>query len=416
MPIEAIHELGEVEQQQLENQPQKEYTPEIRDLLNIIDARLSVHLLFKNKINEGQQALIFKIDAQKFEDSSEVEGQKKVEDYLPESKSIKVLKITSQQMAANEFKWHDKVYGLHEQLAEDKKSEYAKIPKPILTHTLEISEDIRERLNKQNADLATDSASVILMDWVEGEDLLTKLFRLYLSDRPGYEYIAKDEHATFGSLLLSVSSDFRNRGLDFDAMDTLEQYKKLLQAVTKNGHQLLSANQKKHLTNTIRLMHQKDVYHNDLHLRNVIVGEDDEVYLIDFGRSESKPQPFANTIDDNFLLNLLAEYKLDSELEKQSNYEIESDIKRLCSKDQSTQAIQSSMKKMSETELIKFLNIDASQWRLDSWRVRRIVAAAYAVKETNPDRAHLITEHLKTKRSELQVESVKVINWLDKQI
>ncbi len=423
MPAEAIHELSESEISKLESNPAKEYPPEIRDILKNINARLKLELLMKNKINEGQQALIFKFDVQKFaepQESDEIEedGHINFERYFSETKSIKVLKLTNQSLAANEYKWHDKAYGIMQAETQESQEKYAKIPKPILIHTLEINESIRERLNRQNAEIVSDKASVILMDWVEGEDLLTKLFRLYLKDRPGYESMAENKNVNFASLLISVSSDFRDRGLDFGAMEPLEQYKKLLQAVTKNGHQLLTENQRNKLANTIRLLHSNDIYHNDLHLRNVLVDDeqDGEVYLIDFGRADDRMTPYSNAIDDSMILNLLSQYKLGSEIEKQADFEISTDVKRLMTRDESTKVLISSLTKMSETELIKFMNIDSSQWRYDSWRVRRIVAAAYSLKENKPDRAHLIAEHLKTKRSELQVESVKVIDWLDRQI
>ncbi len=419
MPREAIHELdGEEDIAVPEGTREVEHSPEIRDLLQNIDSRLKTQLFFRSKVNEGQQALIFKFETQKIDQTPEVEGQKKVDNYLPQTKSVKVLKVTSEAMAANEFKWHDKAYGLYERMSEEDRSQYAAIPKPILTHSLTIDKELRERLNRQNAELSIDKASIILMDWVEGDDLLTKLFKIYLSDRPGYDDIGT-KNMNFSSLLLAVSSDFRSRGLDFTAMDTLEQYKKLLQAITKHNHELLSPKQRAKIAKTIELLHHNKIYHNDLHLRNFIVedGADGEVYIIDFGRSSNQATAHEDGIDDNFAINLLSQYKLESQRNQEIDREIFSDIKRLLSRnDSDMQAIQHSLKKLSEAELLRFLDIDSGQWRLDSWRIKRLAAGAYALKETDPSRTHLISEFLKTKKKGLQVESAQVIDWLDRQI
>lgn len=419
MPREAIHELEDYpDVESNEGKIEAEHSPEIRDLLANIDSRLRTQLFFKNKINEGQQALIFKFETQKLDETTSIKGQKKFESYVPESKSVKVLKITSESLAANEFKWHDKVYKLYEELTEEERQDYAAVPKPLFIHNLTIDSDIRERLNKQNAEISSDKASIILMNWIEGEDLLTRLFRLYLSDRPGYDDIAH-RNMNFSSLLLAVSNDFRTRGMDFNGMDTLEQYKKLLQGITKHNHQLLTDKQRAKLAKTIDLIHGKSIYHNDLHLRNVLVedGPEGEVYIIDFGRSGEKAAAHENGIDDNFAINLLAEYKIESQKNQQIDQEIFSDINRLMARqDRDMVSIKGSLKKLSEPDLLKFLSIDSGQWRMDAWRVKRIVAAAYSIKETDPDRTHLVSEYLKTKRNELQVESVNVINWLERQI
>lgn len=419
MPREAIHELeDQADLESGEGKVETEHSPELRDLLTNIDSRLRTELFFKNKINEGQQALIFKFESQRFDETDDVEGQKKFESYVPESKSVKVLKVTSEPLAANEFKWQDKVHDLYERLTEEEKLNYAAIPKPLLIHTLTIDQKIRERLNKQNAEISSDEASIILMNWVEGEDLLTKLFRLYLSDRPGYEDISQRK-MNFSSLLIAVSNDFRSRGMDFDSMDTLEQYKKLLQAVTKNNHELLTPKQRAKVGKTIDMMHGKSIYHNDLHLRNILVedGPDGEVYIIDFGRAGKKAAEHENGIDDNFAINLLAEYKVESQKNQEIDREVFSDINRLLTrKDPDMLSIKSSLKKLSEPDLLKFLNIDSGQWRMDAWRLKRIAAASYSIRETDPSRAHLVSEFLKTKKNELQVENTKVIDWLERQI
>jgi tRNA A-37 threonylcarbamoyl transferase component Bud32 len=395
----------------------KELSLRNKEILLQVESIMATKLFFKNKINEGQQALIFKFEMETPESVNE-DDRKSIEGYFLESKSLKVLKITAPELAKKEFEWQSKAFNAYNSLAEDEKGRYAAIPKPVLSHSFTIDEATREKLNRQNASFDTNEVSVVLMDWVEGEDLLTKLFRLYLSTRPAYKDSAMDKTVTFQSLLVAVNTDFRSQGMDFASMTTLEQYKKLLQTITRHNLQLLSLEQQQKIRNTIKLLHKHHIYHNDLHLRNFLIsdGPDADVYLIDFGRADSEPQTGTDAIDDEFAINLVSTYKLDDEIDKLVDAEVFADIQTLIKRDASTEALINSMKQFSETELIGYLNTDSTQWRADIWKLRQVVAATYQIMHEYPDKASLVLEFLKDYHKNLPEDGKRIVRWLERQI
>lgn len=399
-----------------ESKPERaDISAEAKDILDTIDTIIETHLKFEKKDNEGQQALIFKLDVEADMAHLSKEEKKQIENYIGPSKSLKILKVTDEAMARHEFEWQYKAHEAFEAIPEHEKQNYASIPKIFLTKTVHIDNDIKAKLNKQNAKLTTESASVIMMEWVEGEDLLTKVFRQYLSDIPAYVGIANDPNTDFGSLLFAVSSDFRTKGLDFSDMSTLEQYRKLFSSIVKNNREILTKEQQVQVENTMQLLHQNGIHHNDLHLRNFLVspGENGKVYIIDFGRAHGLPKSFDNDIKDDFAINLIKEFKLDSEKNDAIKMTIENDINRIINRnDRTFQDIVTKLLTLKATDLIKYMERESSQWRYDPWNVKIMAAAVQSIRDKDPTKAELVKSFMETKKNHLIVESQTVIDFM----
>lgn len=394
----------------LEAQPEEKEKSKSREvIMRTIDQLIKTYIHFAPKDNEGQQALIFKYDLETNASSISPDDQEGIEKYIGESKSIKVLKVTNKEAAATEFGWHEKAYKLYQEIPDDKKDEYAGIPRPYINHTIEIDDGTKERLNNQNANISSDSASVMVMEWVEGEDLLTKLFRHYLAGRPGYESTANNRLMNFRSLLIAVSGDFRTRGMDFNAMQTLEQYQRLFKSVTKD-REILTVKQQKQIENTLQLLHANQIYHNDLHLRNYLIeDETDKVFLIDFGNTTDREQLNDRTIKDEMVLNFAREYRTEKGKDDALRKALDVDIKRIIDRDQSLKSDAMLIRKKEGTELIKFIERESSDWRLDTWKLKRFVAIIALLKQTSPDKSEILIEFMKEKGKGLNVEAQNII-------
>lgn len=380
------------------------------EILQTIDQMIASYIHFANKDNEGQQALIFKYDLETNISTFSEEDREAIENYIGETKSIKILKITNRKAATSEFEWHNKAYNLYEAIPDEEKHKYAGIPKPYIHHTIDIDEETRKRLNRQNASLSEDEVSVMVMEWINGEDLLAKTFRKYLAGRPAYADMAKNPLVGFQSLLISVSGDFQTNGLIFSEMSVLEQYTKLFKAISKRD-QILSSKQQEQIKNTLDLLHKHKIFHNDLHLRNYLIeDETDKVFIIDFGRTANKEKLFENDIKDSLVLNFAKEYSKDDDHSEAIIKALDRDIERIVARDRSFAEILSSVKAKEGSDLMRVLEYESAGWRLDSWNMKKMVAVVRSLEKTDQAKAQLIKEFIrnKVKQNNFSVEIKQV--------
>lgn len=380
------------------------------EILQTIDQMISTYIHFAHKDNEGQQALIFKYNLETNVSDFSDEDREAIENYIGETKSIKILKVTDRKAANSEFEWHNKAYELYKSIPEDEKHKYAGIPKPYINHTIEIDEETRKRLNKQNASISEDKASVMVMEWINGEDLLAKTFRKYLADRPAYAEMAKNPLLSFQSLLISVSGDFQTNGLNFSEMSVLEQYTRLFKSISKKD-EILSAEQQQQISNTLELLHKNKIFHNDLHLRNYLIeDETGKVFIIDFGRTGNKEKLFESDIKDNLILNFAKEYSKNNDDAEVMLKALNKDIERIITKDRSFAPMLSSVKIKSGSDLMRILEYESASWRVDSWNMKKMVAVVRTLEKSDKAKAELIKEFIrdKVKQNNFSVEVKQV--------
>ena len=393
---------------------EKNIPKEVRQILDSVDAIISTHLRFVPKENEGMQALIFKLNIEADVKAFPEKERKLIENYLGEAKSLKILKITNSELAKTEFEWQYKAFSIYEAVPEVEKKNYARIPKPFLCHDLVIDEQTRQRLNRQNAYIAEEKASVMVMEWVEGEDLLTKIFRKFLERLPAYKDIANNLLVGFQSLLIAISGAFKSRGIDFNDLPVLEQYQRLFKTLSDDNTQILTDQQKLQIKNTLELLHKNGIYHNDLHLRNFLVGSEEnaQISIIDFGKATNREFGLENNINYMFVLNLTNQFRTINQLESHKLDSIKRDVDRFMKLDRGYPILFEQIKKFDLTQIISVLDRESTQWKLDVWNVKRAAAVARAMESVDESKAHIIQEYLKDKSENLSQDSRDVIDWL----
>ena len=241
------------------------------------------------------------------------------------SLSVKALKIYNRTDADKEFGMLRKA---REIVAEndDPSASLAKVPKAHASYNLEISETFRKFLNDSGASLVDTSVGIVVMDYIEGADLATLLYReaLKRTYREGDAYIPDElEHISFNELhrILGNKLHFatpggksRNeneRGFEEEKVKS-ENAEKLFAALEASGFVLPPAVLEQ-VQNTIREWHRNNFYHNDLHERQIILKDGDlenpRAFIIDYGAaSKRRPnaEPGKKVMDDEAIVRRLS--------------------------------------------------------------------------------------------------------------
>lgn len=196
--------------------------------------------------------------------------------------AIKILKIYRPGTGSIEFDFQKKAYEILK-----KEAGCAKVPKPILLHTKHLSESDILFLKNQNHALEED-AEIILMDFVNGKDLATHIYDFILSVN-GYD----DESILNMSFLQKQS--FISAILNFEQpQNNLDDFKNIISERDNLRKMINYLRKRKFVINqevltkierAIEVLESNFIFHNDLHERNVMIDENGEVFIIDFGRS-----------------------------------------------------------------------------------------------------------------------------------
>jgi hypothetical protein len=227
--------------------------------------------------------------------------------------AMKVIKVYKPGHAEREFAWQQKAYDVIEDYIAANPEQahmFARVPAPIEKRTITISEETKRTLNTEGAQLQSDKVEILVMDFVNGEDLLEKFYRWVIKHAPEdkqYAVIPDPDKASFHMLQQSVGGILGfgryedDIGLGYAAELDARRHK-LYAFLQKTGFRLPQniVNQKR---NTRRLLEQNGIFHNDDHERNSMV-DGDQLYLIDFSKADKRPP------EDE------AEFHLEVELEK----------------------------------------------------------------------------------------------------
>lgn len=235
-------------------------------------------------IGSGRDGIVLKVNTKNLsKQSSEAiksinqEGGGEVNDF-----AIKILKIYRPGTGSIEFDFQKKAYEILK-----KEAGCAKVPKPILLHTKHLSESDILFLKNQNHALEED-AEIILMDFVNGKDLATYIYDFILSVN-GYD----DESILNMSFLQKQS--FISAILNFEQpQNNLDDFKNIISERDNLRKMINYLRKRKFVINqevltkierAIEVLESNFIFHNDLHERNVMIDENGEVFIIDFGRS-----------------------------------------------------------------------------------------------------------------------------------
>lgn len=286
-------------------------------------------------INSGNNGLIYKIDLDYLEEAAQNgELMKKLKIDTASSgengktkkgsKVMKILKVYKEGMGHHEYTMQKRAYDVVS--GASNKKELAQIPKPISFKKLNISKETQEALNQKGASLADDKAEIILMDYIEAEDLATIIYQWVIDNHPNQElnpglHRSIEEMQQTVALLLGFERP-GGKGAD-EGGRNLEERKvyaanadKLYRFLQKSGFKMDSSIVSQ-VKNTLDLLHRNGIYHNDPHERNIMIKgaynktntadgrENPQAYIVDFGSTANEKTE--GRVDDGYLINRLAE-------------------------------------------------------------------------------------------------------------
>jgi serine/threonine protein kinase len=281
------------------NFPAEKHEENLRERKRISEEAIRELLEAKHTIsNAGSKGIIFKFSDADIPEAlrTVTEGSEARPATENASYAIKALKIYNTGEAEKEF---EAMRRAHEVTADaEQKEALAPVPETSDFYEIEISETFQEFLNQNGAHLTQKKVGVIFMDYIEGEDLATLLYKEALRRQPGNPYVEEyidtlsfnELHREVGAALHFARPGGKSRDegerVFEEEMVKAANAKKLVQHLRKAGF-TLPKEILTQLENTIDLLHRNGVFHNDLHERNVIIKDADlenpRSYVIDFG-------------------------------------------------------------------------------------------------------------------------------------
>ncbi len=298
----------------------------------ILDFLLKFSILKSQTINQGTNGIIKRIDAENFPQA--------LLEYFKERGIInsdnrndlvfKIIKIYSGGRGRKEYERQSKAYEIvQNKILENDGKEYASIPKPYYYKELEIDSELKQMAKNDGMKPNQKKLEVLLMDFIDGNDLATMLYREVLKRHPDTVHLKEEEinQMSITELEKEVSSCLRfnvpggknsNPGENaFEAEIVFnENTKRMIDFLKRKGVKLNREIFEK-LKNTIDLLHSNGFFHRDLHERNVMLS-DDNIFIIDFGESISNVLPefkegvYNETMSDKKWIddkNILNKYK-----------------------------------------------------------------------------------------------------------
>jgi serine/threonine protein kinase len=328
--------------------------PEKRKNEQISEALLEAAILNSKKINEGNNGIINIIKV----DNLPLELKQYLNLENEDGKEIvfKMLKIYKPGKGEQEYKMQTEAYDL----VADKGEDYAKVPKPFLFKTINIynndakrrladwgfslpkydlPEEIMKKYNMKdslvsndeiNEDILTEleekgfispevKVDLLMMDYVEGEDMGQILYKEVLKRNPEPEWFIDNMSK---GVLGFEKNDGEYKESFGEEMIKIENINKMIKFLKKNGFVFKKEYFEK-LKNTLNILKNKGIKHRDLHERNIIINQETEdVYIIDFGESakDNEEDSEKKYIADNMILDryesLTISHKEDVEKEK----------------------------------------------------------------------------------------------------
>jgi hypothetical protein len=291
------------------------------EIENIIETHHSVE-------NMGTKGLILKIlkeDLPK-EIQEEMEAwDSETDESESTSLAIKALKIFNHEDARREYEAQREARNIVQRAQGDKP--LAKVPRISSFHEITVNKKTQDFLNKNGTYIADGKVGLIVMDFIEGMDLATLLYREALKRNTSEERDYSDEYVDdlpFDQLHWEVSTmlNFSKPGgkshnegeriFEEEAVKA-ENAKALFHWLGTHGF-VLPQELLDQIKNTVELFHKNGLFDNDLHERNVIVQNGDlehpQAYIIDYGsatRGKKAPSDeMAKPIADEAIVNRLA--------------------------------------------------------------------------------------------------------------
>lgn len=215
--------------------------------------------------------------------------------------AAKILKIATPSNAEQEYARLKSAYdALHEGTNDDTFA--LQVPRPFgfLSH-VKSTDLTKQMLASSKAKLMTPETGVIFMDRIQGKDLATKLYEFVLmKNGHGAQEIETMEFNDLMQLVGQILHFNAPGGKAWNSKDRIFEERKILQ---ENGDKLAAYLTKFKddpdfpvteelldvLEEGLKKLHAAGLSHNDLHERNLMLDENGDPYLVDFGRDDGDP-------------------------------------------------------------------------------------------------------------------------------
>ncbi len=222
---------------------------------------------------------------------------------------LKCLRFIQAGRASASLNFKKKAYEtIKEAEAQDPGKQLAKVPLPYFYRESDISQNeaLQRKVKGANVNSLNKRIEVILMDFIPGKDLATFLYQEVLKYHPKTKYLAQNKNKNGLTDLDEMNIEDLQmevaQALEFSLPPTNGLFvdDRVIRVFNENKERLINflQNQRKNgfkmpkdiwikLKNTIELFKQNGFEHNDLHERNIIIGRDEEIYIIDFGAAKT---------------------------------------------------------------------------------------------------------------------------------
>lgn len=291
----------QLEKEQSKPEPQNEPSADFLSAENEKESSFSeilAEIIKQNRevIHEGHSGLILKFKPEQLSLSQKEELERRGVVFESDV-AVKALKIFDLVSGRKEF---EMLKAAHQVLARQKDGqEMAGVPTPLSFETVEIDSEVREYLRTKGAAL-DDKMAVILMDYIEGEDMATFLYKnvLRLSGQYGEDLINsltfRQLHTEAG-IVLGYQKPGKKGSTEGEryfeeAIVNARNVDKLIKFLKTKGF-VLDPKILEKIKRIVEVFHDNDIFHNDLHERNVIIANpymDPGVFVVDFGSATNK--------------------------------------------------------------------------------------------------------------------------------
>jgi len=266
-------------------------SPEERE--EIIGFLLETLLLDGQKINQGKDGVIARVNMGDIEEDERMLISDNPD--MPSENAVKLIKIYSPGKGAKEARAQKAAYEALKGIEGN-----ANVPRVYMYRDLKIrTDEVRERLeSKYDIDMS-DGVEIILMEYVDGDDLLTMLYKEVIRVHPYVKWQHKknvDEY-TYEDLVSLYKGNVPNlldmkipggkggneaeKNFEINAVRKAN-ISKLIDFLKRHDYSI-SESIVKSIGIAIEALNTSGIYHTDLHERNIMITKEGIPYIVDFG-------------------------------------------------------------------------------------------------------------------------------------
>lgn len=301
------------------------HSPEPKSDAERVEAFVEARILelleqYAEKTNEGTNGFIMRLRIEAVPSSIRKELRQRGFNFPEEDEAVKILKINSPGEGSREAKMQKLACDIVETHGNDP-TKYAQVPKVYFMKELPITSSSKEKFAEQGVRLSGDSAEVIGMEFIEGDDLATALYREALrlkakelgggEDVLGLSYSIDRLQIQELQEAIIQQFDFRRPGGKgaTEAERAHEQQKLQKENTAKligylrRSHFVLDLRILSQIKNTLEIFHENGFAHRDAHHRNFMVkgsltarpnSPPPRTFIVDFGTAETFKGSYAS--------------------------------------------------------------------------------------------------------------------------